>query len=181
MKPTLTPPFREFMPQWLAGQPWFRGGELKPVGFLRFEDPAGEVGIETHVLEAGGLIYQIPMTYRGAPLDSAALIVTAEHSVLGPRWIYQGETDPVWRKELLRLVRENATAAASRGSDFAARGELLADFVDDDVHIELARILTDPGQFDDVVGVVTAGGYRLATVVTSRGSRASGTPGAPRR
>jgi Maltokinase N-terminal cap domain len=175
VKPTLTPPFREFLPAWLARQHWFRGGAPAPVGFFRFEDPGGEVGIETHVLEAGGRIYQIPMTYRGAPLDGGALIVTAEHSVLGPRWIYQGETDPVWRKEMLRIVRSNAVTSDG------VRGELLADFADEEVDIELARILSDPGQFDDVVGVVAGGDYRLATVVTSRGSRASGTPGAPRR
>ncbi|MFC0540836.1 maltokinase N-terminal cap-like domain-containing protein [Kutzneria chonburiensis] len=162
MKPTLTPSFREFLPAWLTRQPWFRGGAPASVGFFRFEDPAGEVGIETHVLEAGGVTYQIPMTYRGAPLAGGALIVTAEHSVLGPRWIYQAETDPVWRNELLRLVRENATAG--RGSDFAVHGTLLADFADDDVHIELARILTDPAQFDDIVGIVTAGDHHMATI-----------------
>ncbi|MEV6611453.1 hypothetical protein [Kutzneria sp. NPDC051319] len=145
---TLTPSFREFLPPWLARQPWHRGDgvpELRPVGFFRFEDPAGEVGIEIHVIEAGGVVYQVPMTYRGAPLDGGALIVTAEHSVLGPRWIYQAETDPVWRRELLRLVRENGTAAASRGSAFEARGVLLSEFTDEEADIELAPDPDRPG------------------------------------
>jgi hypothetical protein len=36
----------------------------------RFADPAGEVGIETHLLHmADGQIAQVPVTYRAAPLD----------------------------------------------------------------------------------------------------------------
>lgn len=156
------------MPTWLAGQPWYRGDgtpELKSVGFFRFEDPAGEVGIETHVVQAGGVTYQIPMTYRGAPLVGGALIVTAEHSELGPRWIYQAETDPVWRKELLRLVRSNGVASASRGTAFEARGTQLAEFADDEVDIELARVPEPAGpDSPDVVGTVTLGDSRLATI-----------------
>lgn len=168
---TLTPPFREFLPPWVARQPWYCGDgvpELKPVGFFRFEDPAGEVGIETHVIEAGGVVYQVPMTYRGAPLNDGALIVTAEHSVLGPRWIYQAETDPVWRKEILRLVRANGAAAASREPAFEARGVLLREFADDEVDIELARIVAgDPPDLPGAVGVVTSDAGWLA-VITAR-------------
>ena len=35
-----------------AGQPWYLGAGiplLSPVGYFRFEDPAGEVGMETHL------------------------------------------------------------------------------------------------------------------------------------
>ena len=88
------------------------------------------------------------MTYSGAPLDGGSLIVTAEHS----------ETDPVWRNEILRLVRSNGAGADG------VRGVLLANFADDDVHIELARIRTDPGQFDNVVGLVTIGDHHLVTI-----------------
>jgi Maltokinase N-terminal cap domain len=48
--PTLTPSFRDFLPCWIARQPWYRGGgvpAIRPVGFFRLEDPAGAVGIET--------------------------------------------------------------------------------------------------------------------------------------
>jgi Maltokinase N-terminal cap domain len=50
--PTLTPSFREFMPQWLARQHWYLGvgvPVLRPVGAFRLEDPDGEVGIETQL------------------------------------------------------------------------------------------------------------------------------------
>lgn len=50
---TLTPHFRDFLPTWLARQPWYRGTDipsLSPIGYLRMEDPAGQVGVETHVL-----------------------------------------------------------------------------------------------------------------------------------
>ncbi len=94
---TLTPYFRDFLPPWLARQPWYLGTgtpALVPVGHFRFEDPAGQVGIETHLVSDGGMVYQVPMTYRGAPLpgpgSAAALITTAEHSVLGTRWPRHG-------------------------------------------------------------------------------------------
>ena len=53
---TLTPHFRDFLPDWMARQPWYRGSDrpsLQMVGAFRFEDPAGEVGIETHLLTDG--------------------------------------------------------------------------------------------------------------------------------
>jgi hypothetical protein len=91
------------------------------------------VGIETHLMTDGPVLYQLPMTYRGAPARSgepaaAALIATAEHSVLGTRWIYDGEADPVWGSELRHLVRVNGVSEPSskRGVGPAeARGHLL--------------------------------------------------------
>jgi len=58
--PTLTPAFRDFVPGWIARQPWYRGAGVpatRPVGFFRLEDPAGEVGIETHLLTDGAAVY----------------------------------------------------------------------------------------------------------------------------
>jgi hypothetical protein len=70
---TLIPHFSEFLPAWLARQPWYAGCSTPfptPVGYFRFEDPVGEVGIETHLVSDGRAVYQIPMTYRGAPRAS---------------------------------------------------------------------------------------------------------------
>ena len=116
---TLVPHFRDFLPpRWVVRQPWYAGSgipPLAPVGYFRFEDPAGEVGIETHLVTDGRVVYQVPMTYRGAPMKDSvpaaatSLIATAEHSVLGTRWIYDGEADPVWRNQLLRLVQVNGS------------------------------------------------------------------------
>ena len=115
---TLTPGFREFLPGWIAGQPWYTGPAspaLRPAGFIRYEDPAGEVGMETHLLTDGSTTYQVPLTYRGAPLPdgTAALLATAEHSELGTRWIYDAETDPVWITEVLRLAKTELTPQAA--------------------------------------------------------------------
>jgi Maltokinase N-terminal cap domain len=55
----------------VARQPWFRGRgvpSLTPIGYFRLEDPSGEVGIETHLVTDGLALYQVPMTYRGAPM-----------------------------------------------------------------------------------------------------------------
>src|SRR5215217_6102079 len=119
---TLTPHFRDFLPIWLARQPWYLGTPapappaVRPVGFFRFEDPAGEVGIETHLVEADGVLYQIPLTYRSAPLptiDGHALVTTAEHSVLGTRYIYDGQADPVWLARLLAIIDANGVSDPS--------------------------------------------------------------------
>lgn len=160
---TLTPHFRDFLPAWVARQSWYPGTTppaLSPVGYFRFDDPAGEVGIETHLLTDGSALFQLPMAYRGAPLADGSLVATAEHSVLGPRWIYDAETDPVWVTELLRLVRTGGVSDPSgrRGIGSAeARGRLTRDFTDDTVRIDLARVVTPGEPVDEpgVAGVVT--------------------------
>jgi hypothetical protein len=168
---TLVPHFRDFLPAWVARQPWYQDTgtpSLSPVGYYRFEDPAGEVGVETHLVTDGSTLYQIPMTYRGSPMtnptpDAAeALIATAEHSVLGTRWFYDGTADPVWRSELLRLVRTNGVSDPSgkRGVGPAeARGHLLQphECSADTVTIDLRRVLEADPPADELnaVGVVT--------------------------
>ncbi|SES24972.1 hypothetical protein SAMN05216188_1284 [Lentzea xinjiangensis] len=147
----LTPGFREFLAPWVARQPWYRGTgvpALTPVGFFRFEDPAGEVGVETHLVAGGGVLYQVPMTYRGAPLAEVgpdALVATAEHSVLGTRWIYDAEADPVWRACVLDLVRTGGASepGGRKGVGPAlARGERLAPGPwPREVRVELVRVL----------------------------------------
>lgn len=112
--PTLTPGFREFLPSWIARQPWYAGPAspaLRPAGFIRYEDPVGEVGMETHLLTDGSTTYQVPLTYRGAPLPGgdAALVTEAVHSELGARWIYDAEADPVWIAVVLRLAGTELT------------------------------------------------------------------------
>ncbi|ONI84669.1 hypothetical protein ALI22I_29495 [Saccharothrix sp. ALI-22-I] len=164
---TLTPGFREFLAPWVARQPWYQGTGvpvLAPVGFFRFEDPAGEVGVETHLVSDGAVLYQVPMTYRGAPLVEAgpgALVATAEHSVLGTRWIYDGEADPVWRECVLDMVRTGGVSESSNRKGVGpalARGEWLASGpLANEVRVELVRV-PKPGTPDsgpDTVGLVT--------------------------
>ncbi|GAB2475245.1 CG0192-related protein [Xylanimonas ulmi] len=110
---TLTPTKTELIAAWLPGQPWFDGDAplVTPVGAYRFDDPAGEVGIESHIVDVGGRTVHVPLTYRGAELDGADsfLVGTMEHSVLGARWVYDAVGDPVYRAELVRVVAEADT------------------------------------------------------------------------
>ncbi|MVA75879.1 hypothetical protein GC722_07565 [Auraticoccus sp. F435] len=73
------------------------GGPVEILGSYRFDDPAGEVGVEAFVVRAGGRLRHTVFSYRGAPLDdpAAQLVATMEHSALGRRWVYDGTTDPV--------------------------------------------------------------------------------------
>ncbi len=167
---TLTPPFRDFLPAWVARQDWYaEQGPLRPIGYFRFEDPAGEVGVETHLLRAGQAVYQVPLTYRPAPLDGAALVTTAEHSVLGTRWIHDATTDPVWRAAVLDLVASNGVSEPSgRGLDAQARGELRCPALPEAVTIHLDRLVVAGHSDEDVIGVVTGswdgGSGRLAVL-----------------
>ncbi|MDJ0312611.1 hypothetical protein [Arthrobacter sp. H35-D1] len=100
----LIPSKSELLIQWLPRQTWFSGdaAELVLLGAFRFDDPAGEVGMETHLLRVGERTYQVPLTYRSVPLAGAEefLVTTMEHSVLGTRWIYDATADPVYVGEL---------------------------------------------------------------------------------
>lgn len=112
---TLTPTKRDLMAEWLPGRSWAAGRTLDAVlAAYRFEDPAGEVGLETHLLRADdGALLQVPLTYRSAPLPGADehLVGTTEHSVLGSRWVYDGCADPVWVAALLSVLLGGAGQA----------------------------------------------------------------------
>ena len=103
---TIRPTKAELLADWVPTQPWGEP-EFTLVGAYRFDDPDGEVGIETHVLStADGHLIQVPLTYRGAPLDGAEqfLVCTMEHSVLGRRWIYDATGDPVYAGVLASVL-----------------------------------------------------------------------------
>ena len=114
-KTTLVPSKLELLTEWAPRQSWFGGDPAAPfatVAAFRFDDPAGQVGIETLFVRAGdGPVLQIPLTYRNEPVEGAEhfLIGTMEHGVLGTRWTYDGAGDPVYLAAL-------ATAALTGGS-----------------------------------------------------------------
>lgn len=119
---TLVPSKLEAMQAWLPHQSWFAGdaSDLEVVGQFRFVDPAGAVGLQTMLVTSRGALYQVPLSYRDAPLEGAeaALICTMEHSVLGTRWVYDSLADPVYANELLRTIVEADTGAeTSTGSE----------------------------------------------------------------
>ncbi|HEX2315288.1 MAG TPA: 1,4-alpha-glucan branching protein [Thermomonospora sp.] len=123
---TMTPSKLELLTAWLPTQPWYAGGgeapELVKAGGFRLDDPEGEVGIEfmvvTDTSRGRPVTYQVPLTYRGAPLAGAdhALIGTSEHGVLGRRWIYDGPHDPVLAAQLFALIAGKAVPQAQSES-----------------------------------------------------------------
>lgn len=124
---TLKPTKLELLAEWLPTRPWYRGGLDSPVleksGGFRLDDPEGEVGIEFMVATDTSMpepvTYLVPLTYRGAPLKGAehALVGTAEHGVLGTRWVYDGCHDRVLITELLSLIEGRVQAMAQSISD----------------------------------------------------------------
>jgi len=114
---TLTPSKIDLLQSWVPRQPWIGDADvttLETVGAYRFDDPDGEVGIETHLLRtADGQVLQVPVTYRGSPVAEAAsfLIATTQHSVLGERWVYDACGDPVYVRALATVVVSGGTQA----------------------------------------------------------------------
>src|SRR6478736_60612 len=84
---TVTPTKAELIAEWAPTQPWGVPVDvpLEVIGSYRFDDPEGRVGIESHLVDAGDTLLQVPLTYRDAPLEGAddALITEMQHTVLG--------------------------------------------------------------------------------------------------
>ncbi|MGO1165829.1 MAG: maltokinase N-terminal cap-like domain-containing protein [Janibacter sp.] len=122
----LTPTKDELVREWIGTQRWYTGTvrpRLRQLDSWRLDDPEGEVGIETIVfLDESGtvpVVYQVPLTYRDAPLGGAAdaLVGEMEHSVLGHRWVYDAPHDPVYVTQLLALLRGQVVAQHGSISD----------------------------------------------------------------
>jgi hypothetical protein len=124
---TLVPSKLELLGAWLPRQDWYFASaaarSLAKVGGFRLDDPVGEVGIEFMVVRDDAArevtAYLVPMTYRGSPLARAEahLIGTAEHGVLGPRFIYDGTRDPVLLTQLAELIQGRTQAQAQSQSN----------------------------------------------------------------
>jgi len=174
----LQPSKTELISGWLAAQPWFvaassTDGELEKVASFRFDDPAGEVGIETLLVCAGGgPVMQVPLTYRASPLDGAeaSLIGTMEHSVLGTRWTYDGCGDPVYLAAL-------ANAIVTGGSEAEQYYEVdgVRTTKPDSTHVRGSGApgSSVPSIVDAVVSTNGAGTPGSATLIQSAGCRLS--------
>jgi hypothetical protein len=97
---TLTPTKAELIAAWAPTRPWGPPphAALGLIGSYRFDDPDGRVGMEVHLVAAGDLLIQVPLTYRDEPRPGAddALVGEMEHSALGTRWVYDGLGDPLF-------------------------------------------------------------------------------------
>lgn len=95
---TITPTKSDLIAEWVPTQPWGESTDsaFEVIGAFRFDDPEGRVGMETHLVRAGGTQLLVPLTYRAQPLDGAeeALITEMQHSALGTRFVYDGLGDP---------------------------------------------------------------------------------------
>lgn len=97
---TVVPSKVDLIRTWLPNQSWCPEGlddpdEIEVIGAYRFDDPEGQVGIESHIARVGDAFIHVPLTYRAAPVEGneAGLVATTEHSALGTRWVYDGLTD----------------------------------------------------------------------------------------
>lgn len=106
---TLTPSKPELIEAYLPTVAEFEiaAGPIEHLGAYRFDDPDGQVGIESHLVRVGdGRTIHLPLTYRNDPLDGAEAwkVGTLEHSVLGTRHVYDAVADPAYVAELVRII-----------------------------------------------------------------------------
>ncbi|GAA1795606.1 maltokinase N-terminal cap-like domain-containing protein [Nostocoides veronense] len=123
----LVPSKQELIAGWIGEQRWYaakgRAPQPRRLFSWRLDDPDGEVGIETLIVADDAttppVIYQVPLTYRAAPLEGAthALVGTLEHSVLGTRYVYDGPHDPAYAERLFALATGSAQAVSSTVTD----------------------------------------------------------------
>jgi hypothetical protein len=168
---TLVPSKLELLTDWLPRHAWYTGEPSGPslarAGGFRLDDPVGEVGIEFMVVrddaDRAATAYLVPMTYRAGPLAGAAanLIGTAEHGVLGTRWIYDGTRDPVLLSQVAELIRGRGQAQAQSQSNTADAtvqvAALAAERLDITFERKLAPVSADaPVDVGQVTGLWTA-------------------------
>jgi hypothetical protein len=110
---TVSPTKLELLADWFPSRPWAGSGAVEKAGSFRFDDPDGDVGVESILVRRGELLLHAPLTYRSAPLAGADehLVGTMQHSALGERWIYDAVGDPVAIACFARAVRGQQTEA----------------------------------------------------------------------
>ena len=111
---TLEPSKRKLVRAWLPSQSWAPSSKVKKVAEYRFDDPDGEVGVETILWQTtDDTVLQVPFTYRSAPLEGADsyLVGTTNHSVLGKRWVYDGCADPKWAATITAAILTGGSQA----------------------------------------------------------------------
>ncbi|MHA7985805.1 maltokinase N-terminal cap-like domain-containing protein [Rathayibacter sp. CAU 1779] len=123
----LVPSKLDLIAAWLPSQPFWPADAdptaISRIASFRFDDPAGEVGVETLLVGAGEHVLQVPLTYRNDRLDGAdgSLIGTTEHSVLGTRWVYDGPADPVYLAEVVHVAVTGGTEVEQHYEEDGAR------------------------------------------------------------
>ena len=163
---SISPTKIELARTWLPQQAWFTGDpeQVEMMDRFRFVDPDGEVGVETFLLQVGDDLYQLPVTFRAAPLEDAeeGFIGTTEHTVLGTRYVYDAMFDPVYLAELERTIREADTAASVARPDgtirlptVIVRGTGVSSATVVDGELEVVSLITDE-QYADAAGHLIA-------------------------
>lgn len=179
---TLSPSKQEIVEGWMPSRSWGVGRTVaEKVAEYRYDDPTGEVGVETILWRADdGTLVQTPLTYRAEPLAGAEehLVTTTDHSVLGERWVYDGCGDPVWASTLTAAIVAGARQSQmflvgddGERIDVPARMQVRGSGSEDAPPV-VARIdaVTDEVCVDGAVTVVTAGPVQIAV------ARVVGTP-----
>lgn len=159
----LVPSKLELLSEWLPTQPWATSAaDLEQLGAFRFDDPDGEVGMETHLVRAGdGRTFQVPLTYRAGPLEGGETysIGTMQHSVLGERWVYDAIGDPIYLAALAHTILTGGSQAEQhrvvdgRREDVPATAQVKGSGSRDaevvPVDLEVVRVVTHDAASDD--------------------------------
>ncbi len=176
MDARLVPSKVDLLSGWIGAQRWYaakgRTPRLRRLFSWRLDDPTGEVGVETLVIADDAttppVVYQVPLTYRAAPLPGAehAHVGTIEHSVLGTRHVYDAPHDPVYAALLFALARGAVGAASSTLShapEPAIGGTRLSE---GDLSLIGSRVLSGEQSNTSIIGVARDGSGAERPVIT---------------
>jgi predicted trehalose synthase len=122
----------ELLDAWLPQQRWYaaKGGgapELTRLGGLLLSDDGGaQAGpavvdvlfVQATTQDGASAVYQVPLTFRSAPVDelAPALVGVHEDAERGELYVYDGPHDPVYRRALLRLLAQEGEAWSGEGA-----------------------------------------------------------------
>ena len=186
---TLSPTKQELVEAWLPSRSWAADRRVTgKVAEYRFDDPAGEVGVETILwLTEDGTVLQTPLTYRAAPLAGAEdhLVGTTDHSVLGRRWVYDGCGDAVWAATLVETISTGGRQAQmfieqdGRRVDVPPRMQVRGSETDDSAPaVPSVDAVSDEGPVTTVsAGSLQIDVARIVGTPLGRGPHLSGTVG----
>lgn len=169
---TITPSKLDMIGAWLQDQQWFVPVDtlaLERIASFRFDDPAGLVGIETLLIRSGATLYQVPVTYRGSPLDGAEsyLLSTTEHSVLGTRWVYDATGDPLYAASMAGAVlagEPQADQVQHRGEERIALPATISLASTGSAGAQVPAVGTIESRTEGNLTIITASGFTVAVV-----------------
>jgi trehalose synthase-fused probable maltokinase len=108
----------ELLASWIGHQRWFAGKGtgatpsrvVRSVGEVTLGEDASGAVVRLHLVETGGTLYQVPLSYHPAPVADLACALVGITNLDGTRarWVYDAAHDPLFLRAVLRTIARDA-------------------------------------------------------------------------